>query len=52
MSYKNLLVEITEGIMTISVNRPKSLNTATVEMLSEMGQAIKEAKENEAVESS
>ncbi len=50
MSYKNLLVEITEGIMTISVNRPKSLNTATVEMLSEMGQAIKEAKENEAVE--
>ncbi|BAP86540.1 enoyl-CoA hydratase/isomerase [Paucilactobacillus hokkaidonensis JCM 18461] len=45
-SYNNLLFDVTDGIGTLTINRPKSLNALNSETLAEIGEALAEIKDN------
>ncbi|WP_137597596.1 enoyl-CoA hydratase-related protein [Paucilactobacillus kaifaensis] len=45
-NYNNLLFEVTDGIGTLTINRPKSLNALNSETLTEIGEALAEIKNN------
>jgi enoyl-CoA hydratase len=49
MSFKNLLLEVVEGIATVTINRPAALNALSAEVLEELGAAFAELGENETV---
>lgn len=49
MSYQNILEEIENEILTITIDRPKKLNALNRETISELHSAFKEAKENDEV---
>jgi len=49
MSYQNILEEIENDILTITINRPKKLNALNRETIQELHEAFKEAKNNEEV---
>jgi enoyl-CoA hydratase len=49
MSFKNLLVEVEEGIALLKINRPKVLNALNRETLLELQQALKEVESREDV---
>ncbi len=49
MSYKNILEEIDDNILTITINRPKKLNALNRETIQELHDALKEAKSDEEV---
>ena len=46
MTFQNLLTKLENGIFTITVNRPDKLNALNKLTVQEIGQAIKEAKDN------
>lgn len=46
MEFKNLLFNLANGILTITVNRPDKLNALNKLTVQEIGQAIQEAKNN------
>ena len=46
MEFKNLLFNLSNGILTITVNRPDKLNALNKLTVQEIGQAIEEAKAN------
>jgi enoyl-CoA hydratase/carnithine racemase len=43
--------EISEGILTLTLNRPKSLNSLTFELMDELTAALRDAAGDEAVRS-
>lgn len=49
MAYKNLLVEISDGIAVVTINRPKSLNALNSETLSELNACFEAVEEDDAV---
>ena len=49
MSYQNILEEIENEILTITIDRPKKLNALNKETISELHSAFKAAKENDEV---
>lgn len=49
MEYKNLLVDFAEGIMTITINRPKALNALNTQTLEELRAAIDNAAQDREV---
>ncbi len=49
MNYENILAEIEENILTITVNRPKKLNALNRDTIQELHQAFKSAKEDDEV---
>ena len=49
MSFENILFKKEEGIATITINRPESLNALSTETLSEMISALEDAKKDEDV---
>ncbi len=49
MSYQNILVEIEDNILTITINRPKKLNALNRETIQELHEAFKNAKEDDEV---
>ncbi|MDX1543363.1 MAG: enoyl-CoA hydratase-related protein [Christiangramia sp.] len=49
MSYNNILEEIEDNILTITVNRPKKLNALNRETIQELHNAFREARSNEEV---
>ena len=49
MEYKNLLIETTEGVATLTVNRPQSLNALNSELLGELKCAFQELERDAAV---
>jgi enoyl-CoA hydratase len=49
MTYDNIILEIGEGIATISFNRPKALNALNSVLLKELSSAIGEIKNNEEI---
>lgn len=51
MELKNVLTELEDGILTITINRPQVLNALNTETLSELRMTIKEAGETEEVKS-
>jgi enoyl-CoA hydratase len=49
LELQNVLMELEEGILTITINRPKVLNALNTDTLLDIQRAIKEARENEEV---
>jgi enoyl-CoA hydratase/carnithine racemase len=49
MSYKTLLWEVADGILTLTLNRPDQLNAFTVEMAEELEAAFRRASADDAV---
>jgi enoyl-CoA hydratase len=49
MLFNNILLEIEEGIATISVNRPKALNALNPEVMAEIAEALKQISANKDV---
>lgn len=49
MSYNNILEEIENNILRITINRPKKLNALNRETIQELHDALKEARDNEEV---
>ena len=49
MSYNNILEEIDDNILTITINRPKKLNALNRETIQELHDAFKAAKSNDEV---
>ena len=49
MSYSNILEEIDDNILTITINRPKKLNALNRDTIQELHEAFKEAKANDEV---
>jgi len=46
MTYENLLTSAENGVLTITINRPDKLNALNKKTVSEIGEAIKAAKED------
>lgn len=51
MDYKNILLDVSEGVAQITFNRPKVLNAMNYEVMSELSCALYECDQNEAVKS-
>lgn len=49
MSFNNILLDIQEGIATISINRPKALNALNPEVVEELGDAFRQIAKNKEV---
>ena len=49
MAFETLIVEISDHICLIRLNRPEALNALNSQLLGELGQALREAEENEKV---
>ncbi|APG60872.1 enoyl-CoA hydratase/isomerase family protein [Christiangramia salexigens] len=49
MSYQNILEEIDESILTITINRPKKLNALNRDTIQELHEAFKAARDNDDV---
>ncbi len=49
MTYRNLLLDIADGIGTVSINRPKALNALNIETLHELQQAFHELEDHPGV---
>src|SRR6218665_829296 len=49
MAYENLLTSAENGVLTITINRPDKLNALNKKTVSEIGEAINAAKEDETV---
>ena len=49
MSYNNILEEVEDHILTITINRPKKLNALNRETIQELHDALKAAKNNDEV---
>jgi len=49
MAYKTIIVELDDHVSLIKLNRPDALNALNSELLAELGQALREADENEKV---
>lgn len=49
MDYKTIAWQVTEGILTLTLNRPDQLNSFTVEMANELVDAWQRASEDDAV---
>ena len=47
MNFYNVLTETSNGITTITVNRPKKLNALNIETIEELHEAFKEANDDE-----
>jgi enoyl-CoA hydratase len=49
--YKTLLTDLTDGILTITINRPDKLNALNKTVIAELGEVVGEIYENEAIKS-
>ena len=49
MSYENIVLDINEGVATLTFNRPKALNALNAALLAELSQALDLIAQNEAV---
>ena len=49
MNYQNLLTELNDGILTITINRPDKMNALNQEVLAELDQVFDEVNEQEEI---
>ncbi len=49
MSFNNLLTNVENGILTITINRPQAMNALNIETIAELGKAIDEACSNKEI---
>ena len=49
MTYSNIMFETTDGISTITFNRPKALNALNSDLLGELDRALQEINGNEEI---
>jgi 2-(1,2-epoxy-1,2-dihydrophenyl)acetyl-CoA isomerase len=50
MGYEEILTEIEDGVLTLTLNRPEKLNAWTYQMASELGEAIGQGNDDEEVD--
>lgn len=50
MSYQNILTSLSDGLLTITVNRPDKLNALNKQTIQEIGLAVKGASDDPAVQ--
>lgn len=51
MNYETLLTEISDGILTVTINRPDKLNALNKTVIRELGEVVQEMQENASVQS-
>ena len=49
MAYQNIIFDVTQGIATITFNRPKVLNALSAQLLDELAAALEEIEADEAI---
>jgi len=49
MAYKNIIVDIEDGVCLIRLNRPDAMNALNLDLLQELGTALGEAQKNDKV---
>ena len=49
MAFKNIIVETSDHVTLVRLNRPDALNALNIELLTELGQALGEAQQNDKV---
>lgn len=49
MKYENLLLKLEEGVLTITLNRPKQLNALNIETFNDINRALKYAEDTDEV---
>ncbi len=49
MAFKNIIVETSDHVTLVRLNRPDALNALSIELLTELGQALGEAQQNDKV---
>lgn len=49
MAYKNIIVDIEDGVCLIRLNRPEAMNALNLDLLKELGTALAEAEKNDKV---
>ena len=49
MTYNNILINIHEHVLTITVNRPDKLNALNAQTIQEIGDAVKRAEDNKEI---
>ncbi|HSP40872.1 MAG TPA: enoyl-CoA hydratase-related protein, partial [Gillisia sp.] len=49
MQFENILEEINDGILTITINRPSKLNALNRDTIQELHEAFQEAEQNDKV---
>jgi enoyl-CoA hydratase len=49
MSYENVRTELKEGVLTITIDRPKVLNALNAQTVTEIGQAFDAARDDESI---
>jgi len=49
MAYKNIIVDIEDGVCLVRLNRPDAMNALNLELLQELGTALGEAQNNDKV---
>ena len=48
-TFKTLLWEVQDGVATLTLNRPETLNVLTFELMQELGQALQEVQSQPAI---
>ena len=49
MAYENIIVEITDHVCLIKLNRPKALNALNSQLVAELSDAVRQAETNDKV---
>ena len=50
MTYETIILDVTDGLASLTINRPKALNAINSTVLTELDRALDEINNNEAIQ--